>query len=329
MPESLEAYYQEAGRAGRDERKAYAVVLYQPRDKFSFEKKFIQNFPEPDLIKKTYHFICNYLQLPIGAGEQVTYEFNLADFCSKFQLEVLPTISAIKFLEHDEYFVLSENALIPSRIQFLVNGEDLYKFQVEHFKFDTFIKAILRSYGGAFDSFIHIKESEISQKTHLTQFEVKAFLRELDNLEVISYQEQSNQPLLTFLRPRVKTEDITVDRKYYENRKQVYHEKMLSMLSFVEEPICRSKQLLNYFDESNAEKCGVCDVCLAEKRAEKPDIKTQISNDIIKALKATPLKLNDLVKDLKKGSDKEKLETIRLLLDAGEIRKSEDFYQIN
>ncbi|MBU1761836.1 MAG: ATP-dependent DNA helicase, partial [Bacteroidetes bacterium] len=180
MPESLESYYQEAGRAGRDEKKAYAVVLYQARDKFSFERKFEQNFPEPNLIKKTYHFICNYLQIPIDTGEQVTYEFNLADFCSKFQLEVQLTISAIKFLEHDEYLVLSENALIPSRIQFIVNGEDLYKFQVENSKFDSFIKAILRSYGGAFDGFVHIKERDISQKTNLTQFEVKAFLREMD-----------------------------------------------------------------------------------------------------------------------------------------------------
>ncbi|MBU1374268.1 MAG: RecQ family ATP-dependent DNA helicase [Bacteroidetes bacterium] len=329
MPESLESYYQEAGRAGRDEKKAYAVVLYQARDKFSFERKFEQNFPEPNLIKKTYHFICNYLQIPIDTGEQVTYEFNLADFCSKFQLEVQLTISAIKFLEHDEYLVLSENALIPSRIQFIVNGEDLYKFQVENSKFDSFIKAILRSYGGAFDGFVHIKERDISQKTNLTQFEVKAFLREMDKLEVISYIEQSNQPLLTFLRPRIKTEDITIDRKYYENRKQIYKEKMVSMLAFVEKPLCRSRQLLNYFDEANAEKCGVCDVCLAEKRAKKPDLKSQITNDILTALQFAPLKLNDLVKCLKKGSDKEKLEIIRLLLDAREIKKNEGYFQLN
>ena len=107
MPESLEAYYQEAGRAGRDEKKAYAVMLYQPRDKLAFEKKYEQNFPEINYIKQVYHFLFNYLQIPFEGGMQVSYDFNLADFCSKFQLNVLSAISAIKFLEHDEYFIIS------------------------------------------------------------------------------------------------------------------------------------------------------------------------------------------------------------------------------
>ena len=328
IPESLESYYQEAGRAGRDEKKAYAVILFQPRDQLVFEKKFEQNFPSPEEIKKFYHYLCNYLQIPIGSGDGVTFDFNLADFCSKFQLEVLKTISAIKFLEHDEYFVLSENALIASRLQFLVNGEDIYKFQVENAKYDLFIRSVLRSYGGAFDQFVNIKEADIAKKNSMNKMEVINLLRELDKLEIISYQKQTDQPLLTFIKPRYKTEDLIVDRKYLEERKTIYHQKMMGMLAFVENDICRSVQLLEYFEEKNAQKCGVCDVCLKEKRTLNGDIKERMIQDVLEALKVEKMMLPDLIKCIKKGSETEKLEVIRMLLDAEEIKKSEDFYYL-
>jgi ATP-dependent DNA helicase RecQ len=328
IPDSLESYYQEAGRAGRDEKKAYAVILFQPRDKIVFEKKFEQNFPLPDEIKKIYHYLCNYLQIPFGAGEGITYDFNIADFCSKFQLEVLKTISAIKFLEHDEYFVLSENALMSSRLQFLVNGEDLYKFQVENAKYDLFIRSVLRLYGGAFDQFVNVKEADISKKNQMNRMEVINLLKELDKLEVISYQKQTDQPLLTFIKPRYQTEDLFVDRIYYEDRKRSYHQKMLGMLAFVEQNICRSKQLLQYFEETDAQKCGVCDICLQEKRDDLHHLKTQMTAAVLLALQTEKLELNQLMKSIKKGSEVEKLAIIRILLEAGEIKKEQEFYHL-
>lgn len=328
IPESLESYYQEAGRAGRDEKKAYAVILFQPRDQIVFEKKFEQNFPTPDEIKKTYHHLCNYLQIPIGSGEEVIYDFNLADFCSKFQLEVLKTISAIKFLEHNEYFVLSENALMSSRLQFIVDGDDLYKFQVENVKFDLFIRSVLRSYGGAFDQFVNIKETEIAKKNNMSKVEVIKYLQELDKLAIISYQKQTDQPLLTFIKPRYKTEDVIIDKKYYEERKSIYQQKMKAMLDFVQQEKCRSLQLLQYFEEGDAQKCGVCDVCLAEKRSLNRGIQRQQTKDILSALAHQPLILNDLVNSVKKGSEQEKLVIIRLLLDAGEIKKQAEHYHL-
>jgi ATP-dependent DNA helicase RecQ len=328
IPESLEAYYQEAGRAGRDEKKAYAVILFQTRDKIVFEKKFEQNFPSPDEIKKTYHHLCNYLQIPIGSGEEVTYDFNLADFCAKFQIEVLKTISAIKFLEHNEYFVLSENALMSSRLQFIVDGEDLYKFQVENVKFDLFIRSVLRSYGGAFDQFVNIKETEIAKKNNMSRAEVMKYLQELDKFEVISYQKQTDQPLLTFIKSRYKTEDVIIDRKYYDERKSIYQQKMKAMLAFVQQEKCRSLQLLQYFEESDAQNCGVCDVCLAERRKLIFDLKKQQTKTILSALAMQPLSLIDLVKSIQKGSEQEKLAVIRLLLDAGEIKKQADYYHL-
>lgn len=326
IPESLEAYYQEAGRAGRDEKKAYAVVLFQQRDRLSIEKKFEQNFPSPEEIKKIYHFICNYLQIPFEMGEGVTYEFNIADFCSKFQLDVISTISAIKFLEHDDYFVLNESALMLSRIQFIVSGEDLYRFQVENAKFDGFIKSVLRSYGGAFDQFINIKEKDIATKNHISKKLVIDYLKELDKLEIISYQQQTNQPLLTFIKPRYKTEDLFIDRKYLAERKSNYQQKMQHILAFVEEDKCRSVQILNYFDEANAVECGVCDICLAKKRNETGTLESKITAEVLKLLNHEKLSVTVLLKLIKFGNENEKLAVIRTLLDSGVLKVEEGVY---
>lgn len=328
MPESLEAYYQEAGRGGRDELKAFAVLLYKPMDKVLFEKKAQQSFPAIEDIKKTYHFLCNYLQVPFEAGEGMTYDFNIGDFCSKFQLDVITAISAIKTLEQNEYIILSENALLPSRIQFLLNGEDLYKFQVEQSNYDVFIKSILRTYGGAFDQYVAIKEKEIAGKLSLYPAQVSAILNELDQLEVLSYQKKTDQPLLSFVKPRIKTENVYINKAFYEERRNIYYAKMKAMLAFAEVEICRNIQLLNYFDEKEVQKCGTCDVCLAEKRKQFSKLKQQMIKDVIAALTLGKVSLESLLLKIKKGSEQEKLELIRMMMDAGEIKKDQEFYHL-
>jgi len=229
-------------------------------------------------------------------------------------------------LEHDDYFVLNESALMLSRIQFIVNGEDLYRFQVENSKFDGFIKSILRTYGGAFDQFINIKEMELASKNRISKDLVIKYLQELDKLEVVSYQQQTNQPLLTFVKPRFKTEDLLIDSKYFAERKENYHQKMMSTLAFVERDKCRSVQLLNYFDETDAQKCGICDVCLTEKRSEIVNLESQMTADILNHLKNQSSDTKQLLTVIKKGGEKEKLSLIRTLLDAGVIHKKGDEY---
>jgi len=326
MPESLEAYYQEAGRAGRDEQKSYAVLLYQQADKLGFEKKFEKNFPPVDEIRKTYHFLCNYLQIPLGSGEDVAYDFNIGDFCAKFQLDVITTISVIKTLEHNEYLVLSENALLPSRVQFLMNGEDLYKFQVENFRYDAFIKTILRTYGGTFDQFVSIKESEIASRINLNSSDVIRMFEELNKQEVINYIRKTDQPLLTFLKPRYSTENLYIDVKYYQERKDIYQIKMKAMLAYAEKSVCRSMQLLNYFDEQNVSECGVCDVCIGKKK--KAAYIEYLLEEVLVILKDKSLVLPDLISALKKGREEDKLKAIRMLMDAGKVKKSEDLYHL-
>lgn len=326
MPESPEAYYQEAGRGGRDGQKAFAVMFFQEQDGIVFRKRFEQNFPPIDEIKRVYHCLCNYLQIPFGAGNGVSYNFNIGDFCSRFQLDVIVAISAIRTLEANDYLVLSENALLPSRVQFLVGGEDLYRFQVENYKYDFLIKSMLRIYGGVFDGFVAIKESEIAKRTTFSTKEVIEMLRELHKLEVITYVEKTDQPLLTFIQPRYALENLYIDAVYYQQRKEVYQAKMETMFNYVSKKECRSQQLLRYFDEINPEECGICDICIDKKKALQ--LKKQLVEELLQALSHSSLDLEQLVTASKLGTDNYRLEVIRLLLDAGEIRLTDGKYHL-
>jgi len=161
LPESLEAYYQEAGRAGRDELKAFAVLLANKSDRLALETKYKDNFPNIEEIKKTYHYLGSYYQLAYGAGQGISFPFDLADFCKRFKLSVLKTIAALKFLEHDGYLTLSENIFLQSRLMFMQSHEDVYRFQIENSGYDALIKTVLRAYGGSFDQYVKVNENEI------------------------------------------------------------------------------------------------------------------------------------------------------------------------
>ena len=329
LPESLEAYYQEAGRAGRDEKKAFAVLLYNAADKFQLYKKLEQSFPGVAEIKQIYHHLGNYFQLAYGAGEDLTLEFDVADFCNRFKLDAIRTLNALKFLERNEYIALSENVFLPSRIQIIAGQEDLYRFQVEEPGYDSFIKTLLRSYGGVFDHFVPVKESELSNRTGLPRKEVVAILEKLQSVSLLNYLPQTDKPQLTYIKPRVDSQHLFINGKHIAGREQLFKEQIEAVIHYAEVPICRSKQLLTYFDETNAPVCGVCDVCLELKRAVKEDlIEENITGDILKLLINRHLLLEQLVSEIKTGNEKEKLRVIRNLLDAGKVKTEGEIYFI-
>ncbi|TDG35826.1 RecQ family ATP-dependent DNA helicase [Pedobacter changchengzhani] len=321
LPESLEAYYQEAGRAGRDEKKAYAVLLANHSDILNIEARYINSFPSPDEIRKTYHYLGNYFQLAFGAGEGLTFTFDIADFCRRFNIGVLKTISALKFLEHDGYLTLSESIFLPSRLMFIVGHEDVYRFQIENKGYDSIIKTILRSYGGAFDGYTKINEADLAKKIGLSYNETVKLLKKLEEIEMVSYIQQTDQPQLQYIRPRIDMDHFDLDVKYLSLRKQILLKQINAVVEYASTKKCRNIQLLTYFDEHNARKCGVCDVCLAEKRIEDSgELSGRIDFEVISLLQKQHFDLDDLVQSLKIGTEENRIDAIRELLDAGKIK---------
>jgi len=329
LPESLEAYYQEAGRAGRDDKRSYAVLLANQSDVLSLESRYINSFPSPEEIRKTYHYLGNYFQLAFGAGEGLTFTFDIADFCKRFDIGVLKTISALKFLEHDGYITLSESVFLPSRLMFIVSHEDVYRFQIENKAYDGLIKTILRSYGGAFDGFVKINEADLAKKLGISYKDLTAILTKLQSIEMLTYIQQTDQPQLQYIRPRVDMDHFDLDVKYLELRKEILLKQVNAVVAYTSSNKCRSIQLLNYFDEHSASKCGICDVCLAEKRAEhEVQMNDEIEFEIFSLLQHQPLSLDDLVTGIKSGIENERIDAIRELLDAGKIKTDGKKYYI-
>lgn len=328
LPESLEAYYQEAGRAGRDGKKAYAVLLANRSDQMALENRYSNSFPSVEEIKKVYHDLGSFFQLAYGAGEGLTFDFDLAGFCKRFDISVVKAIAALKFLEHDGYLTLSENIFLQSRMMFLVGHEDLYRFQIENAGYDRLIKAILRSYGGAFDVYVRIEESDIAKKTAMSFKDVIKHLNFLQEQGLLSYLPQTDQPQLQYVRPRTDRLHLDIDVKYIELRKEVQANQIKAVLAYAAKFECRSIQLLTYFDEGGAEKCGVCDVCLAEKKEDDQEqLADKIDFEIATLLQSGAYMLADLIAELKAGTEQEKLNRIRALLDAGKIKTdSKNYY---
>lgn len=321
LPDSLEAYYQEAGRGGRDEQRAYAVLLANKSDQIILNAKYAESYPTVEEIKKTYHYLGSYYQLAFGAGEGLSFGFDVADFCRKFELSVLKTLAALKFLEHDGYISVSENVYLQSRLMFTASHEDVYRFQIENAGYDQLIKTIQRSYGGAFENYVKIKESDLSNRLRISSNEVIKHLERLQQFGVLSYLPQTDQPQLQFVLPRADQYSLGVDVKYIKQRQQLQKDQINAVLAYASSTTCRSQQLLHYFGETNAEKCGFCDICLAERKVEEAaEQNDKIDFELVTLLQSDAYTLDELVKELKIGTETERISRIRELLDAGKIK---------
>lgn len=318
LPDSLEAYFQEAGRAGRDGKKAFAALLYNQTDKLNLEKNYEQAFPELDEIRRVYQALGSYYQLAVGAGKGVSYDFDIIAFTKIFQLHPVKTLNALKALEQAGWLTLSEAVFTLSSLQVKVTKEELYDYQLRNPHQDSVLKAILRNYQGAFTNYINIRESQLASFLKISTADVKKSLELLNRDHIIEYFPQTDQPQLTFLEDRVESVGLTIDYDLYRFRKMRYWDRIQKAIAYAENPVCRSRQLLNYFGEQNDKDCGICDVCLNRNKTELSNADFDAIKTYVQELTANGgLPIEELVKKFPAGTQGKVLQTLNYLLDEG------------
>jgi len=326
IPDSLEAYYQEAGRAGRDGGNSYAIVLYQNQDISELRKRPAASFPPVNEIRKLYTAVCNFLGVPIGAGNGISYDFELTRFLATYELKPLPALACLRVLEAEGLFELSDSVFIPSRIHFVGSQEDLYRFRVESPRFDPLIKVILRSTEGAFEQFVNISEPDLAKKISTKTEDIIKSLIYLDNLGVIQYAQRKDTPQLTFLNERIPSEHIEFDFAFYHKRRQLYETRIESVVNYAtQHHTCRNVMLLAYFGEIADVRCGNCDYCKSRNKLELNEMElNKYIAFIRKALLEHPVPIDGLAKLVKINEQEKLLEITRWMLDNCELTLTDD-----
>lgn len=326
IPDSLEAYFQEAGRAGRDGKKSYPVLLYQQEDRDKLLHTIETSFPTVAFIQQTYHHLSNYFQIAYGAGKGLAYDFDVVAFAKQYKLDVMTTISALKYLERDGWISLSEAVYIPSRFKFEIDFQELYKFQVQSQKYDGLIKAILRSYGGVFDFFTPINEYEFAKKLRRPYEEIVRLLESLEKQEIATYLKSTDKPQLQFLQSRVDYKNLYIDIDFLKEQKAIKVGQTKAIFDYLDAKSCRSQVLLHYFGEQDTTTCGECDLCLIRKHTS--NIEKEIKEQIIELLKIREQSLDEIMDAIDIGTEDMKLQLVRQLLDDGVLALSGEKYKL-
>ena len=263
LPDSPEAYFQEAGRAGRDGLKAYAVILYAKSDKMTLHKRVADTFPEKEYILQVYEHLQYYYQMAMGDGFQCIREFNLEEFCRKFKYFPVPVDSALKILTQAGYLEYTDEQDNASRILFTIRRDELYKLREMGTEAETLIQTILRSYTGVFTDYAYISEDTLAIRTGLTRQQIYNILVTLTKRRIVDYIPHKKTPYIIYTRERLELRYLHIPASVYEERKARYEARIKAMEEYVtSESVCRSRMLLRYFGEKNEHNCKQCDVCL-------------------------------------------------------------------
>ena len=330
LPDTLEAYFQEAGRAGRDGVKSYAVLLFNGHDIVNSRHNLEMAWPEPEVVKQVYQALGNFLQLPVGAGKDISFDFDFARFTSTYNLKPAIAFSSLKIIERDGYITLNDAWDDPSRIYFTCTKEDLYRYQVENPDADKIIKMILRSYSGVFTEFTRISENEIARRSGIDSPKVTELLFRMQKLGILDYIRQKTSPQLIFSSERLNADDILLSKTFYTERKKEAFAKLESIIQYATSTgLCRSKMLMAYFGETTSAECGICDVCLSKRRAEISARKSEeIEKSILSVLTERSTTITGIVREIPQFAENEVISILRGLIEDGRILSDGEFISL-
>ena len=326
LPDSIEAYFQEAGRAGRDEKQSFAVLLFEKADILDSRHNIALSYPEIRTIRTVYQSLCNYSQIPVGNGLDASMEFDIGDFCNHFNLQPIIVYNSLKLLEKEGYLMLGEALKASSKMYIKTDKESLYRFQVANGKFDPLIKTILRSYSGVFTEFTNINENDLARRANISPEEVSKLLSLLEKQQILDYIPRSDKPKIIFSQNRVETEHLTLSAGNYRILMKDAQQRLEAVIHYAESSHkCRSQILLEYFGESDVKRCGKCDVCIERSKLELTDFDfDNILKEIKPFLMSKPCTLQDLVSGASVFQEDKVLKTVQWLLDNEKIEMTSE-----
>ena len=324
LPDSPEAYFQEAGRAGRDGQKAYAVLLYAKSDKATLSKRITDTFPDKEYIRKVYEDVNYYFQMAMGDGLGCTFAFNLDEFCRNFKHFPVQADSALKILTRAGYLEYTDEQDNASRILFTIHRDELYKLRETDPETEKLINVILRSYTGLFTAYAYINEDSLAIRSGLTRQRIYEILLMLTRRHILHYIPRKKTPYIIYTRERQEAGRLAITRDIYEERKESYITRIKAMTEYATaEDKCRSRMLLRYFGEKNEHNCGLCDVCLSKHHSGmKLGEFQEMENQIREQLETSPLSAATLLNRI--NGEREKAERVLSYLLSEEIIQSND-----
>lgn len=325
LPDSLEAYFQEAGRGGRDGLDSEAYLLVSDTDIKQLKDSFASTYPELTVIRNIYQAIGNYLQIPVGGGKETAYEFDISQFSKQYGFQVIDVFNAMQLLEREGLLMMTEGLRTSSRIFVTASREDVYRFQVEQPAYDGFVKMLLRNYPGLLTDFVNIREDEIARRIGVDPAIVSDTLMKLQQLNLLTYLPKKDKPVLLMLSERRDASDIQLSREVYADRKQAAGRRLQAVIDFVNnDEVCRSRQLLRYFGEIFDRRCGKCDVCIQRNKLQLTDIEFHnIRESLFKLLRLRPYPLYEASAAIREYPEEKVLTAIRWLLDNKQLVKDE------